>query len=210
MSAFSLWHPHFSPNHQTLQVYSLNGDVTGGINQDDQFITQVLSDLGVQQPPAHYTFRPFRTKYYSYYVNEADWQDNWVLLWKVQIDLTVPLTELPKYFDAYIDTDAYGENWVDEPAESEPITCLVMANAPTSTTLHTCIDQLKHNFDTTGWRFEVFEYVEHGEHGQQYAQLEIDLGKFPSQFFADGAPLATQVMAVCERHGASVHDENIF
>lgn len=210
MSAFYVWNPYLLPaDHNIIEFVLTNGDVSG-IVQSKDFIEHILTDINIKTDVASWSIEPFRSNYYSDYLDEDDWRDTWQPVWRISIVTTKKIDSLPSYKEPSIETNATGKDWEARPSDDATIGCLVIADFKSETSLEKAkaaivgsrLKQMreKYSVDTpTFYRSEVL---------RKYKQLQINLGRFPGDFFAQGADYAEQVMDICKKAKGTVHYED--
>ena len=210
MSAFYIWNPCIATNKQNqLEFVLINGDVSG-IALDKPFAQHLLKDIGIEAEIQQWEAKPYRSLYYSEYLGEGNWRDDWPIIWKVKIEMKEPIqSELSQRSVPWLPTNATGDVW-KELVKGEVVGCLVVSDFKDSALLQKTIARLKEDS-----RIEDFEHRHHTDSLNfsqsrvlnKYEQLQIDLGQFPDAFFAEGARYAQYVMHICQQQGGSIHHE---
>ena len=195
MSAYFIW-SYQSPTSKPsiVDLFITNGTVTGG---------KVLKWATI----------PIRSMYFSEYVGEDEWRDNWQLVWKCRIELK---GESPVQFNThelFVETDATDDKWRDEPEDDESVACYVIADFATDKELKEALDAV----EATDFSEMQEEYgVGEPEFNRckimdSFIQLQINLGEFPIEFYEDDTQYALHIIKICEEAGGIVnhleHDE---
>lgn len=208
MSAFYIWNPYVIPNYpRTLEFVLTNGDVDG-IAQDKEFIESLLKDIGIKVGIANWSIEPYRSNYFSEYLDEEDWRDIWQVIWKVKVETIEEIGSLPKKKIPWIETNATGHDWLKRPADNAIIGCLVIADFNSETalkkaqeaiTVDRLLKQMQKKYSVGIPTFSGSEVI------GKYKQLQVDLGKFPGKFFASGPDYAERVIELCKKAKGTVH-----
>jgi hypothetical protein len=207
MSAFYIWNPYLVPDNRSILEFVLtNGDVDG-IGQDKEFIENILKDINVKADVANWSIEPYRTSYYSDYLDGDDWRDTWQPIWKVRVIMKEEIDSLPRYKTPSIETNATGEDWSARPSNNAIIGCLVIADFKSESSLQKAqaaiasrsLKQMQEKYSVGIPTFSRSEVL------RKYKQLQINLGKFPGEFFASGADYAERVMDLCRKARGTVH-----
>jgi len=211
MSAYYIWNPYVPPDHpKTLDFVITNGDVPNGIPRSKEFIERVLKDMGIEANVASWSIEPYRTSYYSEYLDEDDWRGIWQLVWKARVVTTKEIGKLPEMRVPWIGTNATGRGYWEGPDDDAAVGCLVISDFDSEGALKkaqaaiTDSDELKEmqqRYSVGAPAFSRSEVL------GKYQQLQIDLGEFSGEFFAQGADYAQRVMELCQQAKGTVHFE---
>jgi len=210
MAGLYLWNPTLLPkSNRALTLFITRGDTTGIAEGTQEFAQQILETLGVRVRAKGWEVTPYRSKYFSEYLGEKDWRDNWQLIWKMRIETTEPLTGTPKAESSGIGTDAFDNSFnpLNRMRDDATVRCLVVAdfsNAKARDAAAEAVEELASANDERDQRFRTPEFS-HAKLSNGVEQLQIDLGPFPASFYSKGAKLAEEVITVCKKAGATVH-----
>lgn len=210
MSNFYIWNPSKIPDSSnSISLVLINGDITREIAIDNKFANHLLKDIGVEGSTIDWTTTPYRSLYFSEYLGEEDWRDNWPIIWKVIIETDMPIQLNSTQIVPWSPTDANGDNW-QKISNEDPVGCLVVSDFKLKSSLQRVKDILLS--DT-----KIISYQEDYQVGTpdfsqiktlvQHEQLHIDLGMFSTSFFKNGANYALHVMNICQQEGGSIHHE---
>jgi hypothetical protein len=208
MSAFYLWDPYTLPsNDSVLEFVLTNGDVAYGILRAKDFVEALLADLGVKRQAKKWSLHPCRSRYFSEYLEGDDWRDVWPIVWRFQVELDGPLGALQERKDP-LGTNATGHDRWDGPEKDDPLSCLVVADFRTKSDL----EKAQKAILTDKRRAEMQReqrvgdpVLSYGTAWDRHWQLRVQLGVFPSSFYADGAKYARYVDRLCERAKGTTH-----
>ncbi len=216
MSRFYVWQPRLSiENRHRLQLTILYGGSDQIFQGTDAFIAALLRDIGL----ANYTLagweiKPVRSKYYSTYIGEGNWQDEWQVAWIATLQSKQEFS-LPQMANLWAESDtAYDTTWSPQnhlPKEAA-LPCLLICDVSLSwiiQKIEAAIIQdeksrsFQARYSVSSPEFEQFVWKT--PTGGEYYQLHIRLGKFSPEFFAGGADYAEHVLDVCKSFGATIH-----
>lgn len=218
-TAYQLWGVHQADEdpRQIRFIVTEGGLGLFSIGDDDDFIDQLLQDLGIEAVVCDWSIIPYRSFYHSEYIDAGEaWQDRWYIIWKAHISLD-PVPEGILITKPYLGTNATGQNQRTWPAEQERIGCLVVADFPDefscqaakgeiSSDLACCKFQAR--YGVCGSQVEVYKV--YNERGKEATQMLLDLGAFEARFFAQGADYAWHVMRICTAHGGETHFSHLM
>ncbi len=200
MPAFYVWNPVLS-SPAVLETVITPGEATEIADGTDAFVAAVVADLGIAEPVEEWALGFCRASYFTDYPDADDWHDRWLPAWRLRARLAAAPSEPPRPGpDGSVATEAGDGSWTpekDADARGEAA-CLVVADFPSADALREARAAIE------AWAAQPLETFT-GEALGRYPQLQVILGTFPSDFFEAGAPLAAEVRAICEEHGASVH-----
>lgn len=211
MSTFYIWNPNIVPNQINALDFVLTNSNVNGIALDKAFAESILKDISVEANVTAWTPVPYRSNYYSEYIDEEDWRDIWQVVWKVRVETSSKINTLqPHSLVSWIPTDAIGEEWLDKP-DGEPVGCLAISDFDSEAMLQKAQAKIANNALLKKMReqYLVGEPIfSRSEILGQYQQLQIDLGKFEDSFFQKGADYAELVLKLCKQMGGTVHFED--
>jgi hypothetical protein len=210
---YYIWNPYLVPDHhKSLEFVLTRGDSNQIAKGTKEFIENILKDIGVNERVAKWSIYPCRSKYYSEYLGEDDWRDNWQIVWKVHVITTTNIGELPKIKEDAIGTDATDDSWSTKNVldDTDKVACLVIADFDNEAALKKAQDTISGN--------DLKEMRKRYSAGKptfsrsvvsgKYHQLQINLGRFPGDFFAKGADYAERVIELCKNAEGTVHFED--
>lgn len=208
MSAFFIWSPSIvEGKSNAIEVVITRGDNGAVSRGTEEFASGILETIGIYRRVVGWQVTPFRSKYFSEYLGEADWRDNWQLVWRVEIDTDAPAGPLPKLKRNGIGTEVVDETWT--PAQRLPddakVKCLIIADFKTvkaRVAAHDAITKRQQNESQERLQDPAFHValVPPG-----FEELQIDLGPFDGKFYERGAEYAESIMEICRKHKGSVH-----
>ncbi len=208
MSAFYIWNPYILPNNENLEFILTNGNTGYGIFKDSEFIQNLLSDLKIEAKIETWSVVPYRSNYYSEYLDEHDWRGKWQIVWKFSIFMKECIVKLPAINVPWIATNATGQKWWDGPDDNDPINCLVISDFDNNIKLQKAqkaINQEK-NLALLRTRYSVrLPKYSYSEVLGKYKQLQVDLDRFPAIFFKQGADYAEEVLKLCRQFNGIIH-----
>jgi hypothetical protein len=197
------------PNRRNAVKFILTrGEADSILNGTAEFAQQLMYDMHLSGNVESWSIHPCRTKYYSEYLGEEDWRDNWQIVWKMQI-LSQDIIRLPELEESYFETNAQDESWTMEANfnDNSEVSCLIISDFENELVLGNVQDSVQTIL--YGGLSSDFTYpnptFEHFRIAGDYIQLQINLGEFPGEFFAEGADYAEQVINLCLQMGGTVH-----
>ena len=203
MAALYLWSPTLV-DERTVEVIVTRGDLNGIAHGTKEFAAGVLETLGIDAEVEGWTVTPYRSKYFSEYLGEDDWRDNWQPVWRLAVETTAPLGDVPKLATNGVGTEAGDDTATPENSLSDDaeVNCLVIGDFGSDPDADKAKAASTQVLEEAGRDAPQFRDVPltNGVH-----QLQIDLGLFPGTFYAEGAPLAENVIEACEEAGGSTH-----
>lgn len=210
MSAYNIWNPNIrSDTPKVLEFVLTNGDVTGGVDQGKEFIEGLLKDIGIEAQASSWLIEPFRSNYFSEYLDEGNWRDIWQLVWRIQVALNVEVKAVPGTQVAWVNTNATGSGWREEPGDDELVDCIVISDFDSEAALMQAQMAISSDdFKEMRKRYSVgIPTFGRSKTLGKYEQLQINLGKFPEKFYAEGADYAERVIEQCKKEKGTVHFE---
>lgn len=210
MSIFYIWNPIIEPEHpQTVEFVLTPGDAYSINRGTKKFFQKIFDDSGIEAKVKSWKVKKYRSKYYTEFLGEDDWRDNWQLIWRAEVTAAGKIKALPEMEIPWIGTDATDETWkIAEDDADETVGCLVVADFENEKDLKKAEKTIKEDEEAKKMQrkysvgkpqFFTSEMI--GE----YKQLQIDLGDFPGQFFAKGADYAEYVMKLCRKAKGTTH-----
>lgn len=211
MSMLHIWNPAIVPDHpDSLEFILTRGDSDAVAGGTRQFAEELLQDIGIQATVTSWSIKPYRTSYFSEYLDSDDWQDTWQPVWKVRIVTTAHLGRVPKIDGPWTETDATDGSWsrADYLDDDTVIGCLVISDftrkaalnkAQSAITKDETVQAMQRRYAVRAPAFS------HSVALGKYPQLQIDLGAFPGEFFAHGADYAVHVRECCRQMGGRVN-----
>jgi len=210
MSIFYIWNPIVLPRKpKTLEFVLTRGDAFGINKGTKSFLAEIFEALQIETKVKNWKVKKFRSKYYTDYLGEKDWRDNWQIVWRIQVTAVDKIGKIVEINEPWIGTDATDSSWktaVDD--DDETVGCLVVADFEKAEDLKKAEKLIEGDEKTKKMR-EKHE-VGKPEFGLSemmnlYPQLQIDLGDFPGKFFAGGADYAEKVMTLCKKMKGTIH-----
>jgi hypothetical protein len=210
MAGLYLWSPCLLPDIRSMiEVIVTRGETSGIADGTSEFARAVLEGIGVKADVSAWTVTPCRTKYFSEYLGEPDWRDNWQLVWKIRIQTTMPVDRLPELKQNGIGTDAGDNSWSPDKRvkDDDAVRCLVIADFKTENARSSAEAAVAQCFSAdVRERYRVGPpELRHARIPPKIEQLQIDLGLFAGRFYADGADYAETVMDACKKAKGTVH-----
>lgn len=210
MSIFFIWNPIIVPGKpQSIEFVLTRGDAFSINKGTKKFFQQVFDDLGIEEKVEKWKVKKYRSKYYTDFLGEKDWRDNWQLIWRAQVAANSEIKELPKMEEPWIGTEAADETWetaTDE--DKETVGCLIVADFAKKADLKKAekvieenpeVEKMQKKYSVGKQQFDVTQVMD------LYQQLQINLGNFEGDFFASGADYAEQVMELCRKAKGTTH-----
>ena len=213
-TAYQIWglHKAIDNPNQVCFIVTEGGLGLFSIGYDDQFIDNLLSDLGVGGVVTDWVITPYRSYYHSEYIDiDEEWQDRWYIIWKAQIEFDL-IPDLIPINKPCIGTNASWQDHRSWPKNDEPIGCLVVSDfrdelscqdAKDEILADSAIYEYQKRYDVCSPTVDI--YMVYGENGKEYTQLLIDLGEFDWQFYAQGADYAHHMMKICTSHKGEIN-----
>jgi len=200
--ALYIWSPTVVDG-ATLELLITRGDVSGIADGTREFAQVLLATLGVNADVTAWTVEPFRSTYFSEYLDEEDWRDRWQPVWRIGIQTSAEIDSLPEPAENGVGTDAGDDSWTPERRlrDDAEIRCLVLADFAVDETAE--VERAVSDLVVSA-RGEVPQF-RHVTIPGAIHQLQIDLGTFPASFFSGRAELAAKTTEVCEALGGTVH-----
>lgn len=212
MSAFFIWSPCIMPGDpKTIEFIVTNSAVAYGIARDQEFIEHLLRDIGLITNVSNWSIKPYRSNYFSEYLDEDDWRGIWQIVWKIRVTTTKKIRTSSKLKKPWIDSNATGKDWWDGPDESAALGCLVICDfmseaelqkAKAKITDDIILQQMRSQYSVDKPQYSRSKYL------GKYEQLQIDLGQFTREFYSKGADYAMRTLELCKKAGATIHYED--
>lgn len=215
MSSYYIWLPTVSidsPN--TLVCFLTPGDLGYEIAKGTKdFIGQILEDLKIQNEPENWKITPCRTKFFSDYLGEEDWRDNWQLVWKIAIQMKNSLIISIPHLEV-TPTMAIDESWSsrNQINHERPVNCLIISNflnqksrndAIRTIETDTTCTQMQKKLNINRPNFAKYDF------GKNISQLHIDIGKLPGSFYSTGATYAEHIISIVQNSNGTIHYESL-
>lgn len=210
MSIFYIWNPIIVPRKpKTIEFVLTRGDAFGINKGTKDFLSQIFEALQIDAKVEDWKFKKYRSKYYTDYLGEKDWRDNWQIVWRAQATAEKKIGKIVEMNEPWVGIDATDDSWetaVDD--DKEKVGCLVVADFDKKTDLKKAEKSVVEVKKAKSMREKyevgnpVFAYTEMMD---LYRQLQIDLGDFPGRFFAKGADYAELVMDLCKKSKGTSH-----
>jgi hypothetical protein len=210
MSVFHLWNPNVSPEQpEALEFVITRGDAYDIAKGTRRFFVEAAHALGVPGEIRSWSVRACRSKYYTDYLGEFDWRDNWQPVWKATLVMAQPVGILPHNASPWIGLDAFDDSWHSGARRmAHKVACLVVAdfaNAAARSKAQRIIQA-----DSMAKALQARHRLPDPEFGTssvvgKFSQLQVDLGQVRETFFANGADYAEHVMGLCRKSKGTVH-----
>lgn len=208
MSAFYIWNPYILPNSKKLEFILTNGDTGYGIFRDKEFVENLLPDLKIKAKIETWSLLPYRSNYYSEYLDEDDWRDRWQIIWKFSILMEEYFVKLPAITIPWIATNATGQKWWNGPDDNDSINCLVVSDFNSNSKLREAQQAITQEKKLALFRKKYSVRLPKFSYSEvlgKYKQLQIDLDLFPAIFFEQGADYAEEVLELCKQFNGTIH-----
>ncbi|WP_293302661.1 hypothetical protein [Allomuricauda sp.] len=214
-ASYYLWHPKLEKNETAMSIISFNLTPT---HQDDfpngpeSFYAEILKDMDVHSRPLKWQVLPYRSNYLG---EETEyWEDMWKKAWRISIQLADNIEKLPNWDCEEQETYAFciEDEWYNQ-VEGDKIHCIVIADFKTLQDLNKAKQKILSVYEQNRYNYfssyqPKFEEVSIGN-GMFY-QLQIDIGTFADDFFANGANYAKEIENICRAMGGITNfDERI-
>jgi len=206
-----IWNPYIVTNCPDTIEFVLTDQECNSIAQGtNKFIENLLRDIGIEANVASWLIKPCRSNYYTDFLGEDDWRDVWQLVWKTRAVTMEEITGLPKLSEPYIESEADDESWsfADRLHDDATVGCLVISDfdneedrqkTQAAIANDELIKNMQKQYSVSTLTFSYSELL------GKYKQLQIYLGDFPGEFFAQGADYAEHVLELCKQAGGTVH-----
>src|SRR5260370_34107631 len=113
MSTLHIWNPYIVPNQpRKLEFMLTRSDADGVAGGTKEFMEEMLRDIGTKADVINWSIKPYRSNYYSDYLDIDDWRGTWEPIWKVIIETVSEFNPLPKINSPWIETDAVDGSWL--------------------------------------------------------------------------------------------------
>lgn len=179
------------------------------INQGSElFCKTILSSLNLNVVVKSWEVIVCRTDYFSDFIGEDDWADNWQIVWRLKIytsEISIPEIKLPNVFIA-LDLDDDSWSFSERVTENDITNCLVISNFLNKKdreiameAISTYCSSFKVEAATVTLSFLKLELLD------KYFQLIIDLGRFNPDFYKNGATYAKAIQNICKEYGGLSH-----
>jgi hypothetical protein len=211
MSAYFIWDPHvISDDPKTLRFILTRGDADAILEGTREFMEALSKDIGLELKVERWVIDPARTQYYSEYLDEEEWLDTWQIVWNVRLTATQNIGSIPAQKVAWIETNATDASWSTDKhlTDDAVVSCLVIADFRASKDLEKATAAVASNGTLEKMRAKYSvdaPIMENYDVTGGYKQLQINLGKFPGEFFASGADYAKSVMDLCKKAKGSLN-----
>lgn len=210
MSIFYIWNPTIVPQEsQKIEFVLTRGDAFSVNKGTKEFFQQIFKDLGIGEKVEKWKVGKYRSKYYTDFLGEDDWRDNWQLIWRAEVTAKGKIKELAEMQEPWIGTDATDETWKTATEDdNEIVGCLIVSDFEKTTDLEKAKKIILESAEVKEWqeKYSVgrpkFDY---SEMMGIFKQLQIDLGDFEGSFFAKNADYAEYVMDLCKKAKGTVH-----
>ncbi|MET0398307.1 MAG: hypothetical protein ABW277_16015 [Longimicrobiaceae bacterium] len=209
-----IWHAHVDAGAPDSVHCILLDELGDTIADGTREFAQALFDaLGVDARAERWEIKPYRSSYFSDFLDSDDWRDVWQVVWSAHLTADRAV-ELEDTGEPIVETEAEDDSWTDQKRvrDDARLPCLVIAD-----------------FDDEEERARARSRVEgralqaaRGEAGAPppafheaevadgVRQLQVDLGPFDSAFYAEGSGYAVRVREACERAGGTVNYQDRF
>jgi hypothetical protein len=178
-----------------------------------KFIEEVNAEnhtsIEIQNSISSWNIKPIRTCYYTDFLNEEEWQDNWQSLWMVKVNLKSALKSHPlKEGMIEISLQDVSQESIQDYKEPERvntndnISCVIICQFSKDVQFSAIKLAISSNdFSEMQEKYGVQPFsVKHVEY-VKYQQVQINLGEFSSDFFSSGADYANQIIKICQQLG---------
>ena len=210
MSIFYIWNPIVVLHKpKTIEFVLTQGDAFSVNKGTKKFFQQIFDDLQIKTKIEKWNVKKYRSKYYTDYLGEDDWRDNWQIVWRAEVTATGKIEELKEMEEPWVGTDATDSTWktaVED--DDETLGCLVVADFDNEKDLKKAEKNILEDKKIEEWqkKYSVSKpEFNHSEMMRIYKQLQIDLGDFEGEFFAKGADYAEFVMKLCKKAKGTIH-----
>ena len=212
MSALHIWNPYIGPDQPgKLEFILTRSDADAIAEGTKEFVEELLRDIGAKAEVIHWSIKPYRSNYYSDYLGINDWRGTWEPIWKVAVETVSEFDPLPEINSPWIETNAVDGSWLftTRLRDDADINCLVISDFDDEEALRKVQVAIERgDFRELQERYSVGTPIfSRSEVLGKYKQLQIDLGKFPSEFFASGADYAESVIKLCKQLKGTTHYE---
>jgi hypothetical protein len=171
--------------------------------------TENHTNIDTQNDISSWDIKPIRTCYYTDFLGEEEWQDNWQYLWMVKINLKSSLKSYPlKEGMIEIGLQDVNQESIQDYKEPERvntndrISCMIICQFSKDVQFSAIRSAISSNdFSEMQRKYGVQPFsVQHVEH-VKYQQVHINLGEFSSDFFSSGADYADRLIKACQQLG---------
>src|SRR5215203_4623600 len=147
MSIFYIWNPIIVPRKpETVEFVLTRGDAFSVNKGTKKFFQAVFEALKIKTKVADWKVKKYRSKYYTDFLGEDDWRDNWQIVWRAQVTATTDIKSLPEMDEPWIGIDENDTTWkttVDD--EDETVGCLVVADFKNKSDMEKAEKEIKEN-----------------------------------------------------------------
>lgn len=210
MNIFYIWNPIIVPRQpKTMEFVVTRGEAFSLNKGTKKFFQTVFEALEIEAKVDDWKIKMYRSKYYTDYLGEDDWRDNWQIIWRVRVTANSNIKSLPNTDEPWIGIDETDTTWETAPDDDdETVGCLVVADFEKKSELENAkkriredneVKKMQKKYSVGEPEFAVSETM------GLYPQLQIDLGDFPGKFFARDADYAEYVMELCRKENATTH-----
>ncbi|MFD2565654.1 hypothetical protein [Aquimarina rubra] len=173
------------------------------------FCQSILSYLNLNAIVKSWDIVVCRTDYFSDFIGESDWADNWQIVWKLKIYTSEINTSEIKLPDVFIGLDLDDDSWIfsERVTENDTTNCVVICNflyEANRTKASEAIFNYHSTFIKNEVNIEIPVFLKLTILDKYY-QLIIDLGNFKPNFYKNGAEYAKTVQNICKEFGGLPH-----
>lgn len=216
MGRFYAWHPHVLATDLNALAFIVTFGSSDHIFQGtEEFVRGFLVDLGIPDPQiVAWTLSPARSKYFSDYIGEGNWRDDWQLVFSAVAKLKNPLSAPPvNTFMTSIDS-SHDPTWSVQTRLrlDASASCLLICNfnlewiaeqITQSIIQSEVCKSFQSKYGVGLPKFEKLIWKTPEQH--ELTQLHIDLGIFSREYYMQGADYAEFVLGICRSFGATTH-----
>jgi hypothetical protein len=206
MNAFYVWNPiTISQDSKTLEFVVSNGDVDG-ISQDKKFIESILEEIGADIEVQDWSITPCRSGYYSEYLDEDDWRDAWLLVWKISVTASHEIKRVPDIKDLWKGVNSTGDDWL-EVVDDDAVDCLIVSDFDDELSMKEAVQSVLNDNKMKSMRKKYSAEkpkISCAKVLNKYYQVQVDLGKFPASFFSGDPDYAKLILSLCQEKGGTV------
>ena len=212
MAGLYLWSPTLKESRNAIDIIVTRGDIGGIAEGTKDFSQGILKTLEIRANVQNWIVTQYRSKYFSEYLDETDWRDIWQPVWKIRINTKQTIDPPAVQWENGIGTDAGDGSWSanKRTRDTANTRCLVIADYRTTAARRSAeaaiaTASLAGQQARYGIAVPDVPDISHTELPHDVHQLQIDLGVFSWQFFAEGAEYAEEVMKLCKKRRGTVH-----
>lgn len=210
MMTFTIWNPYVPTNQDhCVKCVVMNAEIMSGIGLENEFAAGILADIGIEAKIVHWLPTPYRSNYYTDYLDLDDWRDTWTIVWQAKITTDRPITSLTQNdLMSWIPTDTTVHQWLPSPKDDEAIACLAVSDFDSELSRQQAEKAIISFAELNAPELRTKPRFYKQMILKKYYQLQIDLGLFPSAFYQSGADYAQQILNLCKEAGGTVHNED--